>query len=301
MKTLQSYIIESYGQVKDINSWDKLVDHISKTGELKVTDKQILPPWINSVELIKPDYKTKSSYSAAYIDNKSKLVGDKLDVIVEIRLDDDFSNKMFISNLQHELQHAFDDWMSRTKKQKYFLSDHYSIGTGGELEEMNPFNAMYDTKQTNCDDIFCMFKWCTYFLETTEVNAYSREFDKWLDTQKELDLNELLKEHHDDIGINPLAYINLLYFIIEHQNDYIEDADHVDWDYISQILHMKWSIAYLGKNISGKNGKDVVIKTIQEILKKYGKYAVVKYRKVIEQHIANKRLKVKFPIWWKKY
>ena len=301
MKDIKTYIKESYGQVSGVNSWDRLVDHISKTGELNVNDKQVLPPWINSIKLIKPNYKTKASYAAAYMDEETKLVGDKMDVVIEIRLDGDFGNKMFVTNLHHELQHAFDDWISRTKKQKYFLSDHYSIGTGGELEEMNPFNAMYDIKRTNCDDLFCMFKWCTYFLEETEVNAYSREFDKWLDSQKELDLNELLKQHHDGIGINPLAYVNLLYFVIEHQNDYVEDADHVDWDYIAQILHKKWSVAYLGKNVSGKDGKDIVIKTMQEVLKKYGKYVVNKYRKIIERHAVNKGIKVKFPKWWKKY
>lgn len=300
MKSLYEYILEAHGVVSEVNSWDKTVDFICTHKRSIVTEPEHLAPWMESVSLIQLKSATRERYYAAYRDDLSKMKQDKLAVVVEVDLKNViFMSSEFKSVLQHELSHAFDDWIHRSKGLGSFFSDKYKLGTGGEFEETNPYNVLNPATAT-CDDFFALLKYCTYFLEQTEINAYSREFDKWLDSQKVIDLDKLVQLPNDGIGINPLTFVNLLTFALDNESHYILDADHVDWDYILQIIRApkpgyskSWSQKFLGKNYPSFR------KTMMELYRRAIKDVFMKYRKIIEYHIQEKGLKVsKYPYWW---
>lgn len=92
----------------------------------------------------------------------------------------------------------------------------------------------------------------------------------------------------------------MLFFVQEHIDQYQEDADHVDWDYIKTALSARWVKQYLGKTITGE-GKDYVLKVVDVLIKRTSKPVFVKYRKIIEHYIADNHLDVtEYPSWWKK-
>lgn len=300
MRPLYEIVLESHGVVTDVNSWSKTIDYLCKYHKDKVDDTDHLSPWMSSVVLIQKNTLTAEKYYAAYRDDLSKLVNNKMDVYVEVDLEHaDFDSREFKRTLQHEIQHAFDDFISRSKSLGYFYSDQYKTTTGFEYEETSPYNVLH-TSTANCDDLFALFKWCTYFFEPTEVNAYAREFDDWLSAQTGIDLKRLVSDPNDAIGINPLTFINMLFFVQEHIDQYQEDADHVDWDYIKAALSARWVKQYLGKNITGE-GKGYVLKVLDVLIKRAAKPVFVKYRKIIEYHIMNNHLDVtEYPSWWRK-
>ena len=307
-KLEEGLLSESRGVVTGINSWDKVVDFICYQKRTEVVEPEYLAPWMDSVKLIQKESRTAEKYYAAYQNNLSTLKNGKLRVVIEVDLKNTiFLSKEFMLTLQHEFTHAFDDWLARSRGLESFFTDKYKKTTGGEFEETSPYNVLNPTT-ANCDDIFALLKWCTYFFEPTEVNAYSREFDKWLDTQTVIDLDQLVQSPHDDTGINPLTFINLVTFVLNNESKYIIDADHMDWDYISQIITKpdqikfngkSWSQLYIGKNMNGKSGEEIFRKTLTEIYKIGIKNVFIKYRKIIENHMMDSGLKVaKFPSWW---
>ena len=113
---------------------------------------------------------------ASYNDDKSKIIDNKLSCWISI-----FGKNIKQNIIEHEIQHAFDDWISRTKRgMSNVLTDKYCIDTGYEYEEKSVYPIYGDPKSVDCDMIFQLFKQCTYFFEPTEINAFSREFDLYL-------------------------------------------------------------------------------------------------------------------------
>ena len=293
---LTEYILEKRGVVSGDNSWSKVVDYIYNTKRLVIDDPEIISPWMYSVTILPQINSRKRDYYAAYMNDLSEIIDGKLKIVIEVT-DMDYLEKGL---LDHEIQHAFDDWIARVKKNKPLIDSQYKLGTGYENEEVAPNNCSYPLK-ANCDDFFCMFKWCTYFFNNTEVNAYSREFDRYLsEIGDEINMDEYVTELNDDNGSGPMVMLNTLHDVLKYKDMYIEDDEHVDWDYIVAGLHQGWSKKYLGKNINGKDSKDTVIKTIQYIIDHKAKYAFEKFRKIIENHMMDGMKVYDFPWWWKK-
>lgn len=310
MKTLYAYLLESYGVVTDSNSWDNIIKYISTHKTKTITSGNInLAPWMASV-IIKSDSSICNSEYGEYLDGESVFdpKSGKLHIVIGVKSNPDFTSKEFIQTLQHEFQHAFDDWVAKINNLNSFLSNRYSIGAGGskDLEDANEnIKNLTDFKIANYNGLLAVLDWCSYLFEPTEINAYCREFDKWLDTLKDNDINlkQLVGEFNDNIGINPLVLLNYIIFIRDNINNYINDQDHMDWDYIVTILDSttKWIDAYVGKNIKGKDSKEVVFNIFNTIYKRVSKRVYVKYKKILYHHMMNNRLKVSdFPYWWNK-
>ena len=301
-------ILEKRGAVSGKNSWNKIVDYIYKNKaifknkDIFIDDPKILSPWMYSVSIISPDNASGELYYAAYRDDLSEVIDGKMKIVIEV-LD---INTIKKGLLDHELQHAFDDWIAKARRNKPLIDDsQYKLETGYEdkKEESAPNSCTY-TKKANCNDFFYMFKWCTYFFNNTEVNAFSREFDRYLSYKRykkyEINMDKYVTELNDYNGSGPMVMLNTLYDILRYIDKYIEDSEHVDWDYIAAGIQLGWSKKYLGKNIYGKDSKDSVIKTIQYIIDNKAKYAFEKFRKILENHMMKGMTVYDFPWWWKK-
>jgi len=277
MKNLYTYIIESRGVVTGENSWSKTVNYLLK-GNKFVDDPKHLAPWINSVTVI--DYKNEGGMGgASYRDDLSKIVDSKMDVVIAGMLEK--------STLEHELQHAFDDWVARVKKNKdSFFSDHYCLATGFECDEPVVLDILNDPSSVTCDHIFELLKQCTYFFEKTEVNAYVREFSLYLQDHSEFDFEKSFQDPSigNPSGIFPIFWLDLLYKTMQSVDLFIEDGDHVDWEYIKKALHHHWSKQYLGKNVVGKDDKDTFIKTCDYIIKKRADYLINQFKRVMKDY-----------------
>lgn len=288
MKTLKEYIKESHGVIDNENSWSKLSEYVvSKTNTIKdsiftIDDNKLLPPWMHSIT-VELNSKTPNAL-ASYNDNKSKIIDNKLSCWISI-----FGKNIKQNIIEHEIQHAFDDWISRTKRGlSNVLTDKYCIGTGYEYEEKSVYPIYGDPKSVDCDMIFQLFKQCTYFFEPTEINAFSREFDLYLKNKlksnEECDWEKMMDDDLNDTGLGPIFWVKVLKDLIKNSNKFIEDNDHVDWAYIKRGLHDHFSKDYLGKNIIGTSDKDTVIKTAQYILDRQAKKAITKFEKILANY-----------------
>ena len=112
-------------------------------------------------------------------------------------------------------------------------------------------------------------------------------------------MDKYVTELNDYNGSGPMVMLNTLHDILRYIDKYIEDNEHVDWDYIAAGIQLGWSKKYLGKNIYGKDSKDSVIKTIQYIIDNKAKYAFEKFRKILENHMMKGMAVYDFPWWWK--
>lgn len=295
-KGIIEYILERRGVVTGDNSWSKVVDYIYNTKCLVIDDPEILSPWMHSIYILPQINIHKKDYYAAYRNDLSEIIDGKLKIFIDV------TNENYLEKgiLDHEIQHAFDDWIARVKRNKPLIDSQYELGTGYEKKAVSPYNCSNPLK-ANCNDFFNMFKWCTYLFNTSEVNAFSREFDRYLsEITDEVNMYEYVTDINDDNGSSPMTLLNTLHNVIKNKNLYIEDNKHVDWDYIAAGLHQYWSKKYLGKNIIGKDSKDIVIKTIQYIIDYKAKYAFEKFRKIIENHMMEGMKVYDFPWWWKK-
>lgn len=283
MRPLIDYIIEKRGIVSGEYSWDVTVDTIMDyMGNIEVglyeIDEDKLPSWMIYliVEIIE-------SGQASYEFTKSKIMDGKLDGYIKIPLG---KNKdWYKSALNHELQHAFDDWIARTRRGKQSgFDDKYCIATGYEYNDLG-YDKLYElvTNPSKCDFdyVFNILKETTYALNESEVNAYLREFYIYVEGLQSgnWDFNNILK--HADNGMVPLICLNCLYGLKHNIN--ILDISDEDWEYVSNAVNEKWTKMYLGHIVKG-SGKETILKIVNEIFKVYGKNIVKRYYRVLLDH-----------------
>ena len=298
MKALYDYILEARGIVTGEYDWSGLVETIMsympdiEIGRYEIDEKE-LPSWLIflTVEVI-------PNGQASYEYKQSRLIGDKLDAY--IRIPQGRSQTWYDSALNHELQHAFDDWIGRTRRGKDCgFDEKYCISTGfedseldwGELEDLvaHPGKCTFN-------HIFNILSQSTYALNESEVNAYLREFNIYISGleqsgQTTWSFTDVLV--HPDNGLCPLICLNCLWGLRSNLDKL--DVKDEDWQWIADSINFKWSQMFLG-HIVGGTGKDVIIRIVDELFRRYGVKTAKRYKRILGDH--NMRLK-DAPSWFK--
>ena len=285
MKSLLQYIIETRGVVTGEFDWSELVkviiDTISGGKGIKYDiPTKDLPSWIDSLSIhIIPGGLPSYEYE------QSSMVGDKLKIIICTPPGKESS--WYYTALNHELQHAFDDWIAHTRRGKGAFDDKYCISTGYEDDDMS-WGELYDlvTRPQQCtfDHIFNILKQSTYALHQSEVNAYLREFDiymKGLETlgKNEWDFSDIVE--HADNGMCPLVCLNCLSNLKSNINKL--DVKDNDWPWVAGAVNSRWTKEFLGHQVNG-TGKDVIIKIVDLLFKIYGNKISRRYSRILQDH-----------------
>lgn len=296
MKPLQGYIMEARGVVTDENDWGTTVKVIlamlgkdPQAGSLFVPDSY-LPPWLASLEIVVRKTSTHFQGHASYTPSHSSMKDAKLVAQVEITTNM-VNPRDMESTLNHEIQHAFDDWIIRTRRSGT-LDDFMTVATGYSEIRMDDdpnlcmVHTVYQPAKVTFNDIFVVFEYCTYWLNQTEVNAYSREWAMFVpefikekgntyDWYKEIKTGDLR-------GQQPLMYIDGLHQTLGNWDKFtgIEDED---WEYIMGGLNHRWTKHVLGHRVRG-TGKDGVRKVLEEVIRKLVPNVIRRYMRIIKDN-----------------
>lgn len=295
MKTLYNYILEAHGVVTGENDWSSTVDVIMDLLKRNPNEESFnvpegdLPPWLKGLKVLIQKSSIYRWSSACYTPSNSSIVGDKLVGQIEITMNK-IDPKHLKYVLNHEIQHAFDDWIIRVKRNTGTLSDFLYIPSGySELRaDGDPIKhivkILEDPAHVTFNDLFIMFDQCTYFFSNTEINAYLREWALSIEDyvketgSKELDFQTCLQNNQLE-GYGPILIINVLYKILNIWDKiHIEDDD---WEYVMGALNPRWTKRFIGKSIPG-SGKDGVKNILQSIMDKYADQLIRKYNRIIK-------------------
>ena len=291
----RSDVNESRGVVTNNNSWSGVVDYICKHSDKylaagKHNVDASLPAWMKSLTVNVGDY---AWGLGAYDDEASTMDDGGLNVVVN--LSSSIGGKdAFRSSLEHELQHAYDDFIARSKRgMKNEMGDMYCFPVGEPFEDVD-FGKLTDIKfnpsKTTQDDVFHLFRQCTYFFELTEVNAYSREFSLYLKNKLQngnISFGSILANSNESGG-GPLMMLDLMHSLIDNWK-YIPTASEsetgVDWEYTNQCLQdppKNFSKRYLGKRFANPNPALAVVDIAKCIVERsHGKKCLDRFKRII--------------------
>jgi hypothetical protein len=300
MKSLFQYIIEARGIVTGKDDWSRLVDHIVNNFTTDDNyefhcDRKYLPPWMGDcIVRMEADF----GAIAAYADDESALIGDQMDVVVKITEKALKSVSRFKSSLEHELQHAYDDYIGRSRRNKpTFLDDDYCFAIGGEgfnYDDLNIWDIIEKPKACYFDHAFYICRESTYYFAPTEINAYLREFSLYLKSLAikggEFDWNRMSKDTKME-GELPLIGMWLTYYMRDHINEYTD----IEWDYVMEKINVSWAPTIMGRTYSGRDAK-AFVKVIDDIIRKKIRKPMERYIRVIKDSgVKTKNM----PEWFK--
>ena len=300
MKSLFQYIIEARGVVTGKDDWSRLVDHIVNNFTTDDNfefhcDRKYLPPWMGDcIVRMEADF----GAIAAYADDESALIGDQMDVVVKITEKALKSVSRFKSSLEHELQHAYDDYIGRSRRNKpTFLDDDYCFAIGAEgfdYDNLHVWDILENPKACYFDHAFYICRESTYYFAPTEINAYLREFSLYLKSLAikggEFDWNRMRKDTKME-GELPLIGMWLTYYMRDHINEYTD----IEWDYVMDKINDSWAPTVMGHTYSGKDAK-AFVKVIDDIIRKKIRKPMERYIRVIKDSgVKTKNM----PEWFK--
>lgn len=298
MKDLNVYIFEKRGIVTDENSWSNLVDNIidyvldkAKNQKYLTIPHKYLTPWLSELNVEILDYKDYS-----YVPKESEIMDNKLSAYLEIYVPKENVDKKALKHaLEHEISHAFDDYIARTKRGEKINTDYPATGFAlPETDERDMLDLDKNPKKVSSTHLFYLLDKCGYYFSNTEVSAYLREFDLVLKEYENKQYN--FKSIYNDIndGAGPIVWLDLLHICINNINKYKVDQDHIDWEYMNKGINLHWSKEFLGKTVSVKTKEDF-IRVINIILKRYGDKIIKRYNRLFTDH--NVEIKNK-PYWF---
>lgn len=293
MKELFGYIKEARGVVTGENNWSNLVNYIVKNckfddeNEFTIYQREYLPPWMGSCVLRLN--KWIHNGIAFYNDGESILIGNQMEVTIEVTKNALTNTNKFRITLEHELQHAFDHWIKVFRRGKTsFMDNNYDIPVGFESPDYNKirFWDIYNNKgKCYFDHMFYLLNGSTYWFDQSEINAFLREFSLYL---KEVSIknNELnwkeLYYNPNESGAQPLIGIMLIYEVINNPNKF----PNMEWDYVMDSLNVSWAKQYLGHTFSGRDAKSFC-NVLREILMKKAKNILTRYKRVVKDSGVN--------------
>lgn len=284
MKRLLQYILEARGVVTGPDNWSGLVDYIvknfnpDKTGEFHC-DRKYLPPWMGDCIIVIKQW--CSGGIAAYVSDESALIGNVMDICIEVTPKALRTPAKFHTTLEHELQHAYDDYLGRTRRGRTtFLDDDYCVAIGYEgpnFEDLNHWEILTDPVKCYFDHAFYVLRESTYWFAPTEINAYLREFSMYLKglaaSGRPFDWVKVLQDEEGVNVIIPLTGMLLIYTMYNNINKYTG----IEWDYVMDCINERWAPMVLGHTVKGNNAV-AFRKVLEELIKK-------KIRKPMERYI----------------
>ena len=303
MKALSDYLVplmERRGVVTGKDDWSRLVDYIVNNFETDDNfefhcDRRYLPSWMGDcIVRMEADF----GVIAAYADNESILIGDRMDVVVQITEKALKSVTRFKSSLEHEFQHAYDDYIGRTRRNKpTFLDDEYGFAVGAEgdgYDDLNIWDIIENPKACYSDHAFYICRESTYYFAPTEVNAYLREFSLYLKSLAikggVFDWNRMRRDTKME-GELPLIGMWLTYYMRDHINEYTG----IEWDYVMDKINDSWAPTVMGRTYGGNDAK-AFVKVIDDIIRKRIRKPMERYIRVIKDSgVKTKNM----PEWFK--
>ena len=295
MKSLIEYIIESRGIVTNENSWSDLVEYIIKNFKSdKIIITKNLPPWMNQCTVKIEDIVYGGL--AEYSDRESGRIDNKMNVVINLTKKAVRYPSRLKVILEHEFQHAFDDWIARFHRGKYFLSNSYctSIGyEGPDFDKINFWDIYDNPEKCYFDHMFYLLRESSYWFEPTESNAFLREFGLYIKnyakTHKIWNWENLYKDPNNT-GAQPLIGIMLIHKVLDEINKY-----DIDWEYVMRSLNDRWAKSFMGHQFPG-NSKEAFCKVLLEILNNKAEKILLRYRRILK----DSGLKTKnVPYWFK--
>lgn len=300
MKSLYAYIKEARGIVTGPDNWSRLVDYIVDNFETDDNyefhcDRKYLPSWLGDCIVRMEAY---VGAVAAYADNESALIGNQMDVVIKISEKALKNVSRFKSSLEHEIQHAYDDYIGRTRRGRTtFLDDDYDIPIGYEgfdYDNLNPWDIIKKHKECYFDHAFYLCRESSYWFSPTEINAYLREFSLYLKSLvikgSEFDWNRMLKDAKME-GDLPLIGMWLTYYMRDHINEYTG----IEWDYVMEKINVQWAHTVMGRTYKG-NDVMAFRRVLDDIIKRKMRKPMERYLRVIKDSgVKTKNL----PDWFK--
>lgn len=300
MKTLYSYIQEARGIVTGADSWSKLVDYIinnfttDDNGEFHC-DPKYLPGWMGKCTICMT---SEFDDIAAYDDTESSLVKGRMNVYIKITTKALKNVRRFVSSLEHEFQHAYDDYIGRTRRGKSTLLDNdYCVPTGYEgfdYDDLHMWDIMENPSKCYFDHAFFICKESTYWFAQTEINAYLREFSLYLKTIADkggtFDWKKIRTNTRME-GEMPLIGMWLTYYMRDHIKEYTG----IEWDFVMEKINETWAPTVFGHTFKG-NDSNAFRKVLDELIKKKIHKPMARYIRVIKDSgVKTKNI----PDWFK--
>lgn len=181
--------------------------------------KQFYPSWIEKFDLLMiPQAENRKKVAGSYDPTQTKFKDNKLSFVISINLDvlarlfEQPNLKAFRSTcrqtLQHELKHAFDDWIKLSKNLVPKHKEYHTV-----LNFIKGTNLPPEWK--TC------FEHCAYLLSKVEISAHQQQY---LDFYK----NHPLGQYYIDL-------LRSRYKTASNYCDYLIEADKESYEY-----HQKW-------------------------------------------------------------
>lgn len=307
MKSLFQYIIEARGVVTDSNSWSGLVDYLVgiyaniPDNEDYFVDGSVLPGWMDECIIRKMDWVPGGI--ASYADDESALIGNRMSVTINLSNQLGSDKNRIRTTLEHEFQHAFDDWIGRYRRGKdTFLDDDYCVPIGYEgpgFDDINQWDILVSPQRCTFDHMFYLLRESTYWFSPTEINAFLREFSIYIKSYVAAHGNQWnWNDIHDNPnnGALPLIGMEFLHYVYDNINKYTGiDKDDLSWEYIMEGLNAHWADIVFGHKFPGKD-KQAFRKVIGEIIKKKAGKAMSRYMRVLKDSGAEL---MNMPEWFK--
>jgi hypothetical protein len=285
--------------VDDVNDWRSTIlavmDKIKskRSGVLHLSSSE-LPAWLKSMDIELRTVANAYQGVACYMPSKSEISDGKLCAKISMAVggSNDASLKY---TLNHEIQHAFDDWIIRTRRKSGTLEDFMTVPSGySELSmDDDPLVSIVrlsrQPDEVTLNDIFVMFDQCTYWFSETERNAYLREWALFVSDY----VAEYGSKPYDwykecSTGINagqsPVMILDSLYDALDNWDKFpISDED---WEYAMAALNSKWTKRYLGHHIDGA-GKEGVRNILVRIIDTFVPKIIRKYMRIVKDYGMN--------------
>lgn len=307
MKNLYQFLVEKQGFVSGENDWTRLVEYIIQHKNDR--DKQnnfyvkkttgVLCPWM--APPIKIRYRDLDGEYAYFDRGSAHLSSDKKKLeAISIYLDNKFiensDNFKIAQTLQHEIQHAYDLYIDELYKNPFGSRSESCIGDA--IKDPNIKLSDFIKKspsQIKNDHIYNLWSFVTYALMPTEVNAFSREFNIYLQDLKnkgitEIDWNIFWDDldQLDSNGALTLITLDALFIAYENANKY-----KIDWDEILYTLNDHRELEYRFNEKTIFANLKSLLKTI---IAKWTKYPLKQFKRIVK----NSGITIKnAPEWFK--
>lgn len=257
MKSLLSFIKESHGVVTGEHSWSAACLSMAKliTADMSLYESspyifhdptnyegwrflylggmdRDLPPWCGDVTIgvYIPNRSTVLSDCAAFLSKKSFMAKDQLCVVIMVAQKYVKASIEELSViLEHEMSHAFDQWMQMShggtvlKNKKSlrgsYLSNNYKDTTFvcfWKYKDMITVNSLID-----------LFNKYTYFTDSSEIKAYAREFKIALDRHAIADWDDFKTNDKlaTSMGFSPFIWYESYLGMLDCYKEKFTDAD----------------------------------------------------------------------------
>lgn len=303
MLSLNQYIIEARGVVRGEADWTdmcqwiakavpnmyrqstisgKTVDMFGQSIEYKTVKvpQNKLTNWMHSCNVNILDL---GKHQYGYVETENmQYVGEKPVVVIFLNERMMRSRRKIEQILQHEIQHLYDNYVSKDRIQQ--TKGSYCVGCGGGFD--GSLNEIYYENNFNWEVILTLLQQYTYFCHDIELSAFLRNVDvtckhKKLLTKIPNDLDDLTELD----GFAPLIIAKLIKYVYKNV-DKIDDY----WSILTTLDYERqgnksWLDICKIKSFKNEKNPEIRLKNILGyIIDKYLNRLTKRYKRVIDDN-----------------